>query len=130
MGPFSAGTPAAQHQTELRRPKIKDLENKADQWANKLDGQDAGKVSRGRKLSDSGAKARFYFEVKEAHLARIIKVDLTSDLFTCQIDEKALTQAELVDGKLLLVTNSNEFTPREVVERYKSLADIECGFRC
>ena len=119
----------AQHQTEWRRSKIEELENKADQWASKLDGQDSGKVSRGRKLSDSGAKARFYHEVKQAHLAKIIKVDLTSDLFTYQIDEKALKQAELVDGKLLLVTNAKEFTPKEVVERYKSLADIERGFK-
>ena len=119
----------AQHQTDWRRSRIEELENKADQWASKLDGQDSGKVSRGRKLSDSGAKARFYHEVKQAHLAKIIKVDLTCDLFTYQIDEKALRQAELVDGKLLLVTNSNEFTPKEVVERYKSLADIERGFK-
>jgi hypothetical protein len=41
-----------------------------------------GEVRRGRKLSDSGAKARFYHEVCDASLARIIKVDLKSDLFT------------------------------------------------
>jgi transposase len=35
---------------------------------------------------------------------------------------------ELLDGKLLLVTNTN--TPAaQVVQRYKSLADIERGFR-
>jgi len=95
----------------------------------KLDGQDAGAKHRGRKLSDSGTKARFYHEVKEAHLAKIIKVDLQSDLFTYQIDEKALKQAELLDGKLLLVTNVTDLTPQEIVTRYKSLADIERGFK-
>ena len=49
-------------------------------------------------------QARFYHEVKEAHLAKIIKVDLQSDLFTYNIDEQALRQAQLLDGKLLLVT--------------------------
>jgi len=33
----------------------------------------------------------------------------------------------MMDGKLLLVTNAPDFTPAEVVKRYKSLADIERG---
>ena len=91
--------------------------------------QNSGVSTRGRKLSDSGAKARLYHEVKEAHLAKIIKVDLKSDLFSYAIDDDALKQAELMDGKLLLVTNVVDLTPSEVVQRYKSLADIERGFR-
>ena len=35
----------------------------------------------------------------------------------------------MMDGKLLLVTNTADLTPDEVVTRYKSLADIERGFR-
>ena len=34
-----------------------------------------------------------------------------------------------MDGKLLLVTNTQDLTPEQVIERYKSLADIERGFR-
>ena len=34
-----------------------------------------------------------------------------------------------MDGKLLLVTNVADLTPEDVVKRYKSLADIERGFR-
>ena len=119
----------AQEQTQWRKAQIKDLEDKAQKWTGKLDSQDMGAVHRGRKLSDSGAKARFYHEVKEAHLAKIIKVDMQSDLFAYQLDEKALKQAELLDGKLLLVTNVTDLTPQEVVQRYQSLADIERGFR-
>ena len=37
--------------------------------------------------------------------------------------------ARLMDGKLLLVTNTTDLTPEEVVKRYKLLADIERGFR-
>ncbi|MEO6854405.1 MAG: IS1634 family transposase, partial [Rhodoferax sp.] len=56
-------------------------------------------------------------------------VDLKSELFTYTIDEKALAHARLMDGKLLLVTNTLDLSPAEVVRRYKSLADIERGFR-
>lgn len=112
-----------------RDSRIQALEQQAALWAGKLDGQDTGKRVRGRKLSDGGARARFYHEVCEAHLARIVRVDLKSELFTYAIDERALTHARLMDGKLLLVTNTSDLLPAEVVKRYKSLADIERGFR-
>jgi hypothetical protein len=112
-----------------RDNKIAALEQQAADWTGKLDEQEIGKKKRGRKLSDGGARARFYHEVCDAHLARIIRVDLKSELFTYTIDERALTHARLMDGKLLLVTNTRDLVPDEVVKRYKSLADIERGFR-
>ena len=79
-------------------------------------------------MSDSGTKARFYHAVKDAHMAHLIKVDLQADLFSYTIDEDKKRYLELLDGKLLLVTNTT--TPaNEVVQHYKSLADIERGFR-
>jgi transposase len=119
----------ATEQTQERLARIHALEGRAGQLAGKLDAQDEGKVQRGRKLSDSGAKARFFHEVSDAHLARIIKVDLKSDLFTYEIDDAALARAQLMDGKLMLITNVRDMTPVEVVHRYKSLADIERGFK-
>ena len=119
----------AAEQTQERLARIHALQQRADQLAGKLDAQDEGKVLRGRKLSDSGAKARFFHEVSDAHLARIIKVDLKSDLFTYTIDETALARAQLMDGKLMLVTNVQDMAPAEVVSRYKALADIERGFK-
>ena len=112
-----------------RDARIAELKKQADQWVGKLDDQDNGKKQRGRKLSDGGARAKFYHEVCESHLARIVKVDLKSELFTYDIDERALKHARLMDGKLLLVTNTKDLKPDEVVKRYKSLADIERGFR-
>ena len=112
-----------------RDQRIDELKKRADQWVGKLNDQDDGKKKPGRKLSDGGARAKFYREVCEAHLARIVKVDLKSDLFTYDIDERALKHARMMDGKLLLVTNAPDFTPEEVIRRYKSLADIERGFR-
>lgn len=40
-----------------------------------------------------------------------------------------LVVAHAMDGKLLLVTNTADLPPEEVVTRYKSLADIERGFK-
>ena len=119
----------AAEQAAQRQRRITELQARAQALSDKLDAQDGGQRGRGRALSDSGAKARFFHEVAQAHLASIIKVDLKSDLFTYEIDDQALTRAELMDGKLLLVTNVADLTPTEVVQRYKSLADIERGFK-
>lgn len=119
----------AQAQTQGRRDRIATLEARAQTLAGKLDAQEAGAVKRGRKLSDSGAKARFFHEVSEARLAHIIRVDLKSDLFTYDIDHGAQQRAEAIDGKLLLVTNVPALGAQEIVARYKRLADIERGFR-
>ena len=112
-----------------RDARIAELHALAAQWAGKLDDQDNGKAARGRRLSDGGARARFYHEVVESHLARIVRVDLKSEAFTYAIDERALAHARLMDGKLLLVTNAADLAPDDVIKRYKSLADIERGFR-
>lgn len=116
-------------QTAQRDRKIQALEAQAAQWVGKLDAQDSGARSKGRKLSDGGARARFYHAVCEARLRRIIRVDLKSELFTYQIDERALALARAMDGKLLLVTNVGDLGPADIVARYKSLADIERGFK-
>jgi transposase len=125
-----AHDPQAAREAGLKRDaRIAELHALAAQWAGKLDDQDNGKASRGRRLSDGGARARFYHEVVESHLARIVRVDLKSEAFTYAIDERALAHARLMDGKLLLVTNAADLTPGDVIKRYKSLADIERGFR-
>ena len=120
---------AAREMTAQRRDRIQALEDDAQRWATKLDEQDEGTRSRGRKLSDSGAKARFYHAVAEAHLSSIIQVDMKSDRFTWDINQAVLARHETLDGKLVLLTNVDDLAAAEIVERYKSLADIERGFR-
>ena len=119
----------ASEQGQLRDARIAELEADATKWAGKLDGQDGGANYRGRKLSDAGTTARFYKAVSDAHLANIIRVDLSADLFTYEIDERALNRARMMDGKLILVSNMPDHSPGQIVERYKALADIERGFR-
>lgn len=121
----------AKEQGRTRDARIQQLEAQAATWAAHLNDQEQGDAPkrRGRPLSDGGVRARFYHEVQEAHLARIVRVDLRSPLFSYDIDETALQHARLMDGKLLLVTNNRDLTPASVVDHYKSLADIERGFR-
>jgi transposase len=125
---------AASRRTTARDKAIDELLKLGQQCSVKLDEQDESKrtgkknKSKGRPMSDSGTKARFYHAVKDAHMAHVIKVDLKADLFSYTIDEDKKRYLELLDGKLLLVTNTLE-SAAEVVQRYKSLADIEGGFR-
>ncbi len=119
----------ALEQRQKRQAKIDELQAQANAWVGKLDEQDLGAKKRGRKLSDSGAKARFYHEVRESHLGNIIKVNLKDELFSYAIDEGALKLSEMMDGKLLVVTNVKDIEPTKIIERYKSLADIERGFK-
>ena len=118
----------ATRRRQARDKTIAELVAMGQKSSDKLDGQDAGKRAKGRPMSDSGTKARFYHAVKDAHMAHVIKVDLKAELFSYTIDEDKKGYLELLDGKLLLVTNTNAPAP-EVVQRYKSLADIERGFK-
>jgi hypothetical protein len=119
---------AGARRSERRRSKIQEIVALGQQWGGQLDKQEEGQRRRGRPLSDSGAKARLYHAVKEANLAHLIKVDLKSDLFSFSIDEQRQRHLERLDGKLLVVTNTDA-AAEEVIARYKSLADIERGFR-
>jgi hypothetical protein len=101
----------------------------AEQLAGKLDAQDEGKVQRGRKLSDSRRQGALLPRGERcpsgAHHQGRPEVRLCSPI---EIDESA-GQAQLMDGKLMLVTNVQDMAADEVVQRYKALADIERGFR-
>lgn len=50
-------------------------------------------------------------------------------MFSYAIDEDALRLAKMMGWQLLVVTNVQDMTPDKVIERYKSLADIERGFK-
>ena len=124
----------AARRTGARDKTIAELIELGQECSVKLDAQDESRQlgkknkTKGRPMSDSGTKARFYHAVKDAHMAHVIKVDLKAELFSYAIDEDKKRYLELLDGKLLLVTNTDE-AAAEVVQRYKSLADIERGFR-
>jgi transposase len=119
----------AAEQTAARQSIIAELDALGEALARKLDAQDAGENGRGRRSSDRGAYQRFHKALVEKQMTRFIKPDLGSPSFAYSVDEEALEQAERLDGKLLLVTSLSEMASEEVVDRYRSLADIERGFR-
>ena len=119
----------AAEQGDRRRARIAELEAMAEKMVGKLDAQDAGRTARGRRASDRGAYSRFNRAVAEAELTRFIKADLAADRFSWTVDEAAVANAELFDGKLALITNAPDLTAADAVARYKALADIERGFR-
>ncbi|AXQ93983.1 IS1634 family transposase (plasmid) [Cereibacter azotoformans] len=119
----------AAEQSEKRRARIAELEVMAERMVGKLNAQDAGQSDRGRRASDRGAYSRFTRAVAEAELTRFLRADFTADRFSWSLDETAIHEAELFDGKLALLTNAPDLTPAEAVARYKALADIERGFR-
>jgi transposase len=114
----------AEEQTTRRRARIAELEAMAEKMVAKLDAQDEGKTARGR-----GAYGRFTRAVAEAELTRFLKADYTADRFSWSVDEDAIGEAQLFDGKLVLLTNAPDLIAADAVARYKALVDIERGFR-
>lgn len=119
----------AAEQADKRRERIREIEELGEKLVAKLDAQDEGVTERGRKASDRGAYSRFQQAIGDAELTRFIRADYTADRFSYAIIEDAIAAAERFDGKLVLLTNVPDFSAAKVVERYKSLADIERGFR-
>ena len=119
----------AAEQGDRRRARIAELDAMAEKMVAKLDAQDEGKTARGRRASDRGAYSRFTRAVADAEMTRFLKADLNADRFSWTVDDAALAEAELFDGRLALVTNAPDLTPADAVARYKALADIERGFR-
>ena len=119
----------AEEQTARRRARIAELEAMAEKMVAKLDAQDEGQTAKGRRASDRGAYSRFCRAVAEAEMGRFIKPDFTADRFSWSVDEDAVAEAQLFDGRLALITNAPDLTPADAVMRYRALADIERGFR-
>ena len=116
-------------QGDRRRARIAALEAMAEKMVSRLDAQDEGQTARGRRASDRGAYSRFTRAVAEAEMTRFLKPDFTADRFSWSVDQEAVAEAALFDGKLALITNAPDLTAAGAVIRYKGLADIERGFR-
>ena len=82
----------------------------------------------GSELSDAGATARFYKAVSDAHLCQHLQVNLSGDVFTSTIDEKALNRARMMDGKLILV--SMRIRPRPKIVSRQQRVTSSAAFFC
>lgn len=118
----------AQAQKAARMKVLEAIEAEGERMAARLDAADEGQKLRGRKSSDRRAYVRFSQQVREARLTKVLSADLEADLFSFARNGAALRAMEQQDGKLLLVTNT-QLPAAEVLAHYKSLADIERGFR-
>ncbi len=110
----------AEEQSTRRRARIAELEAMAEKMVARLDAQDAGQTARGRRASERGAYSRFTRAVAEAELTRFLKSDYTAERFSYSLDEAAIAEAELFDGRLALITNAPDLTAADAVARYKS----------
>ncbi|MEB2367583.1 MAG: IS1634 family transposase [Chloroflexota bacterium] len=119
----------AAEQGARRRARIAELEAFAERLVGKLDAQDDGITERGRRATDRGAYSRFARALADAELTRFVRADYQADRFSYTVDEAAILDAERFDGKLVLLTSVADMTGAQIIERYKSLADIERGFR-
>jgi transposase len=137
---------AALRQTEKRRAEIQALETLGQKLANKLDAQDAAeavavnqkaslrvaaKAKPSKRANDRSAYVRFARELRDRKLTKYFKLDWDGNHFSFERNESAITDAEALDGKLVLLTSQSEqlSSSAEIVRRYKALADIERGFR-
>lgn len=118
-------------QSAARDERMAQVEAIAAGLSNKLDAQDQDEPGKGRRASDRGAYARFARELKDRRLSKLYRIDWKAELFSYERDEQAIANARLMDGKLLLLTSlpKQSFDAAAILQRYKSLADIERGFR-
>lgn len=119
----------AKKQRERRREKVNKLIAFGEGLAAKLDAQDAGSRARGRRANDVGAYSRFERELYAARMRQLFTLGFDRQQFSFELDEAALAKAETHDGKLVIIYNVADYQPEDLVARYKSLADIERGFR-
>ena len=119
----------AKAQGERRDAQIGEIEQLAERLVERLNAQDAGRPGRRWRLSDSVAYAQVRQAVQEAGLGRIVHTDVDGGQFFYDTDTDASEQARPLDGKLILVINVKDLRAAQIVTRYKSVADIERGFR-
>ena len=115
-------------QTERRNTRIEALIAQGEHWAGKLTDQDDGVSVGGASLTAAPRRAlprRVRGAPVEDHQGRSgCRALLLRDR------RRLLALAQMMDGKLLLVTNVQDMTPAELVSRYKSSPTSSAVSRC
>jgi transposase len=89
----------------------------------------ANPSGRGRKATPQGTYDRIRDYLRDHHLLSFYDVELEDNNVVVRPDKKARAWEEKIDGMLLLETTDLTLPPKEIVRRYKELAEIERGFR-
>ena len=87
---------------------------------------------RGRKLTADGAQLRIHDYLRDHEITRLYDVRLDADAplgVTVAPNEDARAFEQRIDGILIVEGSRKELTPAEMIEKYKSLAEIERSWR-
>lgn len=94
--------------------------------------QDPASRRRGRRLTASRAQLKIHDYLRDRELSRFFEVRLDSAAplgVVVEPTEAALRREEQIDGILVVESSRADLSPEEMVARYKSLAEIERGWR-
>jgi len=108
-----------------RQERIK----KADTWIKDAEHRLANPSGRGRTPTPQGTYDRIRDYLRDRNLLSLYEVELANSKLSVKKNQKARTWEETIDGMLMLETTDQDMPAKEIVERYKELAEIERGWR-
>ena len=86
-------------------------------------------ASRGRKPTPQGTYDRVRDYLRDKGLLSLYCLEIEGEKLTVKPDKKARQWEEVIDGMLLLETTDLKSPEKDIVTRYKELAEIERGWR-
>lgn len=102
---------------------------KADAWIKEALHKLEHPGTRGRKPTPQGTYDRIRDYLRDRNLLGLYEVSCSNGKVSVKKDRKALSWEDKIDGTLMLETTDRELAAKDVVERYKELAEIERGWR-
>ena len=87
---------------------------------------------RGRKLTPEGAQLSIHDYLRDHEAGRFYQVHLHAEVplgLRVAPDEEARAFEGKIDGILIVEGSRRDFTPEEMIEKYRSLAEIERSWR-
>ena len=124
-----AHSPAMAKRSQRRRaPRWRHVLQLAWALERTLKAQDRGEPSRGRKLTDTGAKVQFPPARAAQRGGPLITVPLDEPGYTWSWHVAALKREGQLDGQRVLISNVHDLKASTRVERYQEVADMERGF--
>jgi len=102
---------------------------KADAWIDAQLEKLACPAARGRKAAPQGTYNRIRDYLRDKNLLRFYKIEFSGKEISVVKDRKALLWEAKIDGVLMVETTDMDLPAKEIISRYKDLAEIERGWR-
>ena len=120
----------AEQSRQLRERLCNESEEEIYGWIGKLNAQDRGSRTRGRRLTDQGVLLKAHELLLRKGIRSYYKLFLDEDgLIRVHRDRKVFNRARRLDGVLAVITTERDLPAQQLVEQYKDLQDVERGFR-